>query len=77
MVTPCFKGTVSRHFLFLVFSWFSFPQVPDCTIRAVSTFFENSRRHSQLKVCHMRKIFNQKFFMINFGNLWVVKLAYR
>ncbi len=47
-----FKGTVSRDFLLLVFSWISFPQAPEYTIRAVSKFFENSRRYSQLKVDH-------------------------
>ncbi len=57
-----FKGTV--------FSWISFPQAPEYTIRAVSNFFENSRRYSQLKVHHwcrwhrwqMEKIFNHKSF---------------
>ncbi len=44
------KGTVSRDCLHLVFSWISFPQAPEYTIRAVSNFFENSRRYSQLKV---------------------------
>jgi hypothetical protein len=47
-----------------------FPQAPEYTIRAVSNFFENSRRYSQLKMrhrCHwhrwqMKKIFNQKSF---------------
>ncbi len=42
------KGTVSRDFLPLIFSWISFPQPPDYTIRAISNFFENSRRFSQL-----------------------------
>ncbi len=67
------KGTVSRDFLLLVFwffSWISFPQAPEYTVRAVSNFVENSRRYSQLKVhhrCHwhrwqMEKIFNHKSF---------------
>ncbi len=47
-----FKGTVSRDFLLLVFSWISFLQAPEYTSRAVSNFFENSRRYSQLKVDH-------------------------
>ena len=34
------------------FLWISFPQAPEYDIRAVSNFFENSRRYSQLKVCH-------------------------
>ncbi len=65
-----FKGTVSWDFLLLVLSWISFPPVPECSIKTVSNFFENSRRYSQLKVCHrcqrhrwqMEKIFNQKNF---------------
>jgi hypothetical protein len=39
-------------FCFWFFSWISFPQAPDYTIRAVSNFFENSRRYSQLQVHH-------------------------
>jgi hypothetical protein len=45
-----FKGTVSRDFLLLVFFMNQFPQALENTIRAVSNFFENSRRYSQLKV---------------------------
>jgi hypothetical protein len=44
--------TVSRDFLLLVFFKNQFPQPPDYTIRAVSNFFENSRRYWQLKVGH-------------------------
>ncbi len=50
--TTAFKGTVSRDFLLLVFFMNQFPQGPEYTIRAVSNFFENSRRYSQLKVGH-------------------------
>ncbi len=49
------KGTVSRNFRLLVFFTNQFPptpQAPEYTIRAVSNFFENSRRYSQLKVCY-------------------------
>ncbi len=46
------KGTVSRDFLLLVYFMNQFPQAPEYTIRAVSNFFENSRRYSQLKVDH-------------------------
>ncbi len=46
------KGTVSRDFFFWFFSWISFPQAPENTIRPVSNFFENSRRYSQLKIDH-------------------------
>ncbi len=34
------------------FSWISFPQAPEYTTRAVSNYFENSRRYLQLKVHH-------------------------
>ncbi len=67
---PGFKGTVSRDFCFWFFSWTSFPQASDYASRAVSNFFEYSRRYSQLKVCHrcqrhrwqMEKTFKQKNF---------------
>ncbi len=54
VVWTAFKGRVSRDFRLLFFSWISFPQAPEYTIRAVSNFFENLRRYSQLKVqiCH-------------------------
>ncbi len=66
---------MSRDFFFWFFSWISFPQAFDYTIRVVSNFFENSRRYSQLKVCHrwhrwqMEKTFKQK----NFNNfVWTL-----
>jgi hypothetical protein len=46
------KGTVPRDFDFRFSTWISFPQAPDYTVRAVSNFFENSRRYSQLKDYH-------------------------
>ncbi len=68
-------------------TWISFPEAPDYTIRAVSYFFENSRRYSELKVHHrcrwhwwqMEKNLqkNKKIFIISFGHLWVVELAYK
>jgi hypothetical protein len=69
------KGQCHEIFCFWFFSCISFPQASDFTIRAVSNFFKNSRRYSQLKVCHrcqrhrwqMEKIFNLK----NFNNfIW-------
>ncbi len=45
-------------FCFWFFSWISFPQASDYNSRAVSNFFENSRRYSQL----MAKTFKQKNF---------------
>ncbi len=41
---------MSRDFSLLVFSWIGFPQAPEYPTRAVSNFFENLRKYSQLKV---------------------------
>jgi len=49
---PFLKGQCHEIFCFRFFSWISFPQALEYTIRAVSNFFENSRRYSQLKVDH-------------------------
>ncbi len=65
-----FKGTVPRDFRLLVFFMNQLPPSPWAYRRAVSNFFENTRRYSQLKVDHlcrwhrwqMEKIFNQKNF---------------
>ncbi len=64
------KGQCHEIFCFWFFSWISFPRAPEYSIKTVSIFFENTRRYSQLKVCHrcqrhrwqMEKIFNQKNF---------------
>ncbi len=64
------KGQCHEIFCFWFFSWISFPQASDYTIRVVSIYFENSRRYSQLKVCHrcqrhrwqMEKTFKQENF---------------
>ncbi len=62
---------MSQDFRLLVFfSGICFPQAPEYTIRAVSNFFDNLRRYSQLKVHHwcrwhrwqIEKIFNHKSF---------------
>ncbi len=47
-----FIGTVPRDFLLQVLYMSQFPQAPE-SIRAVSNFFENSRRYLQLEV-HLR-----------------------
>ncbi len=46
------KGQCREIFCFWFFSWISFPQAPEYPIRTVLNFFENSRRYSQIKVCH-------------------------
>ncbi len=46
------KGQCHKIFFFWFFSWICFPQAPEFSIRAVSNFFENSRRYSQLQVDH-------------------------
>ncbi len=71
LLTECdLKGQCHEIFDFWFFSWISFPQSPEYTMRAVSNFFKNSRRYSQLNFCHrcqrhrwqMQKIFNHKSF---------------
>jgi hypothetical protein len=62
-----------------------FPPSLDYAIRAVSNFFENSLRYSQLKVhpqCTLvdtggkrKKSSTRKIFIISFGHLCVVELA--
>ncbi len=44
------KGQCHEIFNFRFFSWISFPQAPEYPIRAISNFFQNSRKYSQLKV---------------------------
>ncbi len=64
------KRQYCEIFKFRFFSWISFSQASVYPPRAVSIFFENSRRYSQLKMHHqccwnrwqMEKDFNQKFF---------------
>ncbi len=79
------KGQCHEIFCFLFFSSISFPQASDYAIRAVSNFFENSRRYSQLKVCHRcqmdtggkwKKPSSRKILIILFGHLWVLELTY-
>ncbi len=78
------KGQCQENFDFRFSTWISFPWAPDCTNRAVSNFFKNSRRYLQLKVQHwcrwhrwqMKKSSIRKFFIISFGHL-LVELAYR
>jgi hypothetical protein len=51
-LVPTLKGTVSQHFLLLVFFMNQFPPAPKYPIRTVSNFFENLQRYSQFKVHH-------------------------
>ncbi len=44
------KGQCHEIFCFWFFSWISPPPAPEYPIRTVTNFFENSRRHSQIKV---------------------------
>jgi hypothetical protein len=78
------KGQCHEIFDFRFFSLISFPQSPEDTMRAVSNFFENSGRYSQLKVCHgvvdtggkCKKSSNIKVLIILFKHLWEVELTY-
>ncbi len=64
------KGQCHEIFDFWFFSWISFPQAPEYSIRAISNFFENSRRYLQFNLHHrcrwhrwqMKKFFNLKNF---------------
>ncbi len=76
------KGTVSPDFWLLVFSWIIFPKAPEYTIMAVSNFFDNLRRYSQLNVhhrCHWHQLQMEIFFKHKSFNylLWEVELTYR
>jgi len=66
------KGQCHEIFCFWFFSWISFPQASDYTIRVVTNFFENSLRYSQLKVCHRchrhRWQMEKTFKLQNFNN---------
>ncbi len=46
------KGQCHEIFCSWFLSWISFPQAPEYTIWAVSNFFKNLRRYSQLNVDH-------------------------
>ncbi len=78
------KGTVSRDFLLLVFFINQFPPAPEYPIWAVSNFFENSRRYSQIKVDHrcrwhrwqMKKSSIRKILIILLGHLWIVEVTH-
>ncbi len=78
------KGQCHEIFEFWFFSWISFPQAPEYTIWAVSNFFKNSWRYSQLKVHHrcrwhrwqIEKIF-KNIKVILFGHRGEVELFYR
>ncbi len=71
------KGTVPRDFRLLVFYMNQFLPTPwvYCTIRAVSNFFENSRRYSQLVDTggKWKKSSIRKILLILFGHLWEVE----
>ncbi len=86
-IFPLFlKGQCHEIFCFWFFSRISFPPAPEYSFKTFSNLFENSRRYSQLKVCHRcqrhrwqkEKIFSQKNFDIFFwsplgsrGNIYI------
>ncbi len=71
----CHKGTVSRDFLLLVFFLNQFPPSLWLYHRAISNFFENSWRYSQLKVCHRCQRHRWQMEK-TFKHHWVVELTY-
>ncbi len=66
------KGQCHEIFCFWFFSWTSFPQASDYTIRAVQIFFENSRRYSQLKVSKKNSK-RSKWNTLGLGGNWIMK----
>ncbi len=76
------KGQCHEIFCFWFFSWTSFPQASDYTIRVVSNFFENSRRSSRFATGvndtggKWKKPSSRKILIILFGHLWVVELTH-
>jgi hypothetical protein len=79
------KGQCHEIFDFKLSTWISFPQAPDYTIRAVSNFLQKfveifaaqGAPPVSLTMVANENSFNQKMFIISFGHLWVVELAYR
>ncbi len=49
------KGQCHEIFCFWFFSYISCSPAPEYPIRTILNFFENSRRYSQVKVCHRYK----------------------
>jgi hypothetical protein len=86
-VTVCagvfLKGQCHEIFCCWFFSLISFPQAPDYTIRAVSNYFKNRGDIPSSMFAtggvggKWKKSSFRKSFMISFGHLWVVELAYR
>ncbi len=85
MPNPAEKGTVSRDFRLLVFSWIRFPQAPEFTIRAVSNFLKicGNMRSSRCTTgvvdtgSQWKKSSIIKVLIILLGHLWEVELTYR
>ncbi len=79
------KGQCREIFNCWFFSWISFPQAPEYTIRAVSNFFEHSLRYLQHKCTtsvidtsgKWKKSSIIKVLIILFGHLLEVELTYR
>ncbi len=67
-----FKGAVPRDFRP---TWISFPQAPDYTVVAVSIFV--AKFAEIFAVQDATPVANRKVFIMSFGHLWVVELAYR
>ncbi len=73
------KGQCHEIFEFRFSTWIGFPQAPDYTIRAVTNFSQLSSRCTTGVVNggKWEKFAIRKMFIISFGHLWVVELAYR
>ncbi len=85
MLCRVLKGTVPWDFDFSFFSWISFCQAPEYTIRAVSIFLQKFAEMfgaqgtmpvSLTLVATGKNLSIRKVLIILFGHLWVVELTY-
>jgi hypothetical protein len=75
LVTLALKGQCHEIFDLRFFSWISFHQAPEDTIRAVSIFFICGDIRSSR--CITKKCSTRKVFIIFLAHLWWVELPYR
>ncbi len=71
------KGQCREIFDFWFFSWISFPQAPEYTIRAVSNFTKIRGNICSSRCTKWKKSSIIKVLIILFGQLWEEELTYR
>jgi hypothetical protein len=76
-----YRDSVTRFLTSGFSTWISFPQASDYTIRAVSNFLKIRGDIRSLRCTtgemKMKNSSSRKTFIISFGQLWIVELAYR